>query len=388
MTERERYRTLGVYYLAGSKNYDSAIENFLQLVEKYPSDAAAYNNLAVAYSNKLDFPKASENGRKALEIYPKNSLYRSNYALYAMYAGDFATSASEAENLLKEDPKYFMAYLPLAMAALARGEADAARGFYEQMSLVNARAKSLANIGMADLAIAEGRTQQAIALLNEGIAEDDATKNDAGATVKRMAVAEAHELEGNLKAAVAVATAAVAALKTELKTEPILVPASRILAASRHQREIDGIVKILANQFEPQKRAYGRIVDALDYMSRERYVDAVDSLKAATGFADLWLARFYLGVAYETAGRHGEAFAELSTCLNRRGEATALFIDEVPTYRYLAPLPYWLGRSQEGLGQTAQARASYEAFLAQKKGGANDPLVPDARRRLASLAAR
>ena len=80
MTERERYRTLGVYYLAVSKNYDKAIENFSTLVKEYPSDAAAYNNLAVAYTNKLDFPNASENGRKALEIYPRNRLYRSNYA--------------------------------------------------------------------------------------------------------------------------------------------------------------------------------------------------------------------------------------------------------------------------------------------------------------------
>ena len=122
MTEREHFRTLGVYYLAGSKNYDEAIKNFTDLVERYPFDGAGYNNLAVAYSNKLDFPKASENGRKALQIFPNNRLYRSNYALYAMYAGDFKASAAEAGNLLKEDPNYFMAYLPLAMEALSRGD--------------------------------------------------------------------------------------------------------------------------------------------------------------------------------------------------------------------------------------------------------------------------
>ena len=383
MTDREKYRTLGVYYLAGTRNYDAAIENFTQLVSEYPSDAAAYNNLAVAYSNKLNFPKAYENGRKALEIYPKNLLYRSNYALYAMYAGDFTAAAAEASNLLKEDPKYFMAYLPLAMDALSRHDAGAARGFYARMAEVNPRARSLANIGVADLAIAEGRTREAIDLLKVGIADDDAAKSEAGATVKRMAVAEAYELDGDLKAAVPAAAAAVATLKAE----PILVPASRIFAASRQQREIDGIVKILANQFEPQKRAYGRIVDALDYMSRERYVDAVDSLKEAVKFADLWLARFYLGVAYATAGRYGEAISELALCQKRRGEATALFIDEVPTYRYLAPLPYWLARAQEGLDQKTQARINYEAFLAGKTGPTKDPLVADARRRLARLTA-
>ena len=383
MTKREQYRTLGAYYLARG-NYLKAIDNYQMLVDEFPSDASAYNNLAVAWTNTRDLRKASENGRKALAIYPRNLLYRSNYALYALYAGDFTASANEAKNVLKEDPNFLTAYFTLAMTALARGEPDVARDFYQKVAGINARGASLANIGLADIAIVEGRAEEAIRLLNEGIAADDAAKNEAGATVKRMAVAETFELEGDLRAAVAGATGAVATLKTD----PILVPASRIFAAARQQRDIDATVKILANQFEPQRRAYGRIVDALDYMSRERYVDAVDSLNAAKGFADLWLARFYLGVAYQTAGRHTEAISELLACHNRRGEAMSLFMDEVPTYRYLAPLPYWLARAQEGTGQIAQAKANYEAFLAQKKGPTKDPLVADARQRLALLPAR
>ena len=227
----------------------------------------------------------------------------------------------------------------------------------------------------------EGRGKDALDLLTAGIRADEETKTHAGATLKRLVMAEAYEMEGDLQAALSAATTALSASKAE----PVLVPAGRIFAVSRQQREIDAIAKTLSNQFEPQKRAYGRIVDGLDYLSRERYVDAADSLKAAIRFADLWLARFYLGVAYEMAGRHGEAISELEICFKRRGEATALFLDEVPTYRYLAPLPYWLARAQEGLGQSAQAKANYEAFLAQKKGPTKDPLVSDARRRLALL---
>ena len=46
MTERERYRTLGLYYAAVSLNYDKAIENYAQLVEKFPADGAGHNNLS------------------------------------------------------------------------------------------------------------------------------------------------------------------------------------------------------------------------------------------------------------------------------------------------------------------------------------------------------
>jgi serine/threonine protein kinase/tetratricopeptide (TPR) repeat protein len=384
MTEREKFRTLGAYYLAGPKNYQLAIENYEALVAKYPSDASAYNNLAVAYTNTRNFAKASEHGRKALEIYPRNRLYQSNYALYAMYAGDFKASAAEAQNLLKEDPNYFMAYLPLAMEALSRGDTAAAKAFYTQMGQVNARAASLASIGLADVAIFEGETEDAIAVLTEGVKADLEAKSEARAGVKRIAIAEALELEGNQRAAESAAREAVALSKSE----PVVVPAGRIFAAGRRQDDVDSVVQILANQFEPQKRAYARIIDALDYMGRRRYVDAVDSLNAAKGFADLWLANFYLGVAYASANRPREAFSAFEACMRRRGEATALFIDEVPTYRYLAALPYWMARAQEGLGQTAQARVNFEAFLAQKKGPTRDPLVADARERLKKLAAR
>jgi serine/threonine protein kinase/tetratricopeptide (TPR) repeat protein len=381
MTEREKYRTLGVYYLGVSKDYDKAIESFGELVKLYPSDAAAYNNLAVAYTNKRDFKLASENGRKALEIYPKNLLYRSNYALYSMYAGDFKSAETEANRLLEEDPKYFMAYLPLAMEALSRGDTPAARAFYARMGAINANAASLANIGLADVAVVEGHTAEAIDLLGKGVAADLAAKSEANAAVKRMATAEAYELDGQLERAVSAAQAAVA-MST---SESILVPAGRIFAAVRRQDAIDDVARMLGQQFEPQKRAYARILDALEYMNRGRYVDAVDSLNAAIKFADLWLARFYLGLAYEAAGRHTEALYELEICQKRRGEATALFFDEVPTFRYVAPLPYWLARAQQGLGQATQARTNYKAYLDQKKGASDDALVADAQRRLDSL---
>ena len=381
MTERERYRTLGVYYLAGSQNYDKAIENFETLVSLYPSDAPAYNNLGVAYSHKRDFVKASEVGRKALEIYPRNRLYRSNYALYAMYAGDFKTAADAASKLLADDPNYFMARLPLAIAALDAGNAQKAREHYEAMAAVNPRAASLAITGLADIAIVEGRHADAIALLTKGIDEDQTAKSIGPANNKRIALADAHEMEGDLPNALRIASDLVAGSKSD----SILVSAARIFAAGRRSQAVDEVARMLANQFEPEKRAYGRIVDALDYLSRERYVDAVDSLREAIKFADLWLARFYLGVAYEIAGRHAEAISEFEICRKRQGEATAIFIDEVPTYRYLAPLPYWLARAQEGLGQMAQAKTNYEAFLARTTGPTKNATVAAARARVAAL---
>ena len=83
------------------------------------------------------------------------------------------------------------------------------------------------------------------------------------------------------------------------------------------------------------------------------------------------------------AGHFAEALAELELCLKRRGETTDVFFYDIPTMRYLPPLYYWLGRAQEALGASTQARQSYEQFLALRStANPPDPLAQDARRRL------
>ena len=60
MTEREKLRTYGVYYLGIGRNYDKAIETYEELVAKYPADSAGYNNLALTHFYQLNFAKALE----------------------------------------------------------------------------------------------------------------------------------------------------------------------------------------------------------------------------------------------------------------------------------------------------------------------------------------
>ncbi len=117
-------------------------------------------------------------------------------------------------------------------------------------------------------------------------------------------------------------------------------------------------------------------------MQAGRWADAIDALRAAVKFADVWLARYDMGVAYVSAGHEVEALPELDACSKRRGEATALFLDDTPTFRALAALPSWLGRAQEGAGQQTAAIASYGAFLKRREAAPADPLVADARKRM------
>jgi hypothetical protein len=103
--------------------------------------------------------------------------------------------------------------------------------------------------------------------------------------------------------------------------------------------------------------------------------------------ADLWLLRYWLGVALVEVDAAPQAVSELEACEKRIGEATAVFLNDIPSWRYTAPLNYWLGRAREGTGQRAAAAASYNRYLALRPNRAADPLAVDAARRVSALSA-
>jgi tetratricopeptide (TPR) repeat protein len=379
MSEREKYRTLGAYYLNIAENYDKAIENYSTLVQKYPADGAAHNGLAIAYFNILNFGKAREEGRRLLDIYPASPLYRYNYALYAMYAGDFGTAATEAARAIKLNPAVYKAYLALAVAAASDGKIDAAEAAYDQAAgNAGPRGKSLAAIGKADLAMYEGRYKEAIAILEAGIKQDEIDRLDAAATAKRIALAESRLVEGDRAAA----RALLASLVKPNEAAAVVVPGSRMFVELDAQKDARAIASDLASQIQPRARAYGKLVEGQLLLASGRVPDAIDAFRQALRLADLWIVRFNLGVAYVQAKAFPEAISELEGCQKRLAEATAIFLDDVPTFRYTAPLWYWLGRAQEGMGLKAQATETYRRYLSVRSAAINDPLAADLRTRL------
>ena len=378
MTDREKFRTLGAYYLGIAENYDKAVENYAALVKAYPADTAGHSNLALAYFHVLDFPKALAEGRRAVEMYPTNATFRDNYALYAMYAGDFTLAAKEAKRVIAEQPTLALARLPVAMeAVIGKGDPSAAVRAYDEMASVDAAGASLATLGRADLALYAGRLDAAVTELKTGIAADLAAKNTTGGALKQIALAEA-ELAASRRAPAVDAVHEAVKTTRQLAT---LVPAARVLLRAGKMPEAKAIASELEGHLQKPNRAYGKILLAEIALEDKRINEAIDLLVEARKLNDVWLGRFDLGVAYVRANAFAEAIPELEACQKRRGEATALFFDDKPTARYLATLPYWLGRAQEGLFQAASAKARYEEFLKIRgESTADDPLVKDARR--------
>ena len=127
MSPREKYRTLGVYYLIFVRNYPLAIETLRQLVEQFPADSSGYNNLSIAYVYTRNIPEALNASRRALENNPENLQHRLNFCQYSMYASEYETSIAECERILKGNPGFEFAYVPVALSKLASGDVAGAR---------------------------------------------------------------------------------------------------------------------------------------------------------------------------------------------------------------------------------------------------------------------
>ncbi len=385
MTDREKYRTLGTYYQNVARNYEKAIENFETLVKLFPADNMGHGSLALAYLLTANVPRAVAEGRKSLEIYPRSSLLRYNYAMYSMYAGDFATAITEASRVQKENPTLEYAWLPFALSKLAQGEVTASRDGYARMAEMGTFGASLAKLGEADLAMYFGRHRDAIGVLQAGLAADAKSKS-AGEEVaqKHVALAEAYLALGQRPRA---ADAAIQAAKLS-RRESTLFPAARVLLRVGREEQAREIAADLEKRLQRHTTAYARLISGEIAVQRGRLSDAIDDFRDAQKRHDSWLSRYLLGKTYVEAGiEHSvEALAELELCIKRSGETTDVFFYDMPTLRYLPPLYYWLARAQEGTGGTTQARQTYEAFLKLRaQADAGDELVADATRRLRSL---
>ena len=181
MTERERYRTLGAYYIAVPRNYAQG-DRELQcagrtvsgrplgprkpracvfLVFGYPTGAQGRKTGARARSEEHDFP-----GQLRVLRDVRRRFRDRRTGMTRVFAQEPSIDPS--------------AYVPLAMAALARGDSGAARETYRKMAEHGPSALSLAAMGLADVALYEGRYADVEPILAPAIAAAEQGSDHSG----------------------------------------------------------------------------------------------------------------------------------------------------------------------------------------------------------------
>ena len=378
MTDREKYRTRGGYYLAKSDG-DKAVEEFSALVKQYPADSMGLSALAHAYYLRHDMTKAVDVSRKAIEIYPKNVVYRTNASLYALFAGDYDTSEREAQAVLAINPVYEDAFTILALCETAKGNFDKAAEHWHKVESLSAGGASSAAGGLADLALYRSDPEQALAALQKGIDGDVVGKSDDAAAKKYVIKAEAQLMLGNKADATKSVEQGVAMSKAN-----VLFAAAHVYIVAGDYTRASALGAELSKQLGATPQAFGKLIEGDIQLGRGNARQAIQFYRESVRLVDSWLAHFDLARGYIAADAYTDASTELETCLRRRGEATDIYIDEQQTFRYFPATYYYLGRALEGL-KSSDAKDAYKNFLAMKVPSAHDPLVDDAKKRLAKL---
>jgi tetratricopeptide (TPR) repeat protein/tRNA A-37 threonylcarbamoyl transferase component Bud32 len=378
MSEREKHRTQGSYYII-KKNYPKAIEEFTALLEKYPADSVGYMNLALAYFYAREMAKAAEVGRQAVELYPKDVTKRFNLVWYLIGAGDFETAEEEVHKVIQLDPAYKEAYVCKALIEINQGQMDQAAETYRQLKTRDSYGAALAATGMADLAAIEGRISDAITILLKGVKFDLENGHPFIAADKYITLSQMYMLQGKKDLAVEAANNAVGTFRRE----EFLFSAAEIYVQNGLVDKARNLAAELSKKVQPDHRVYAKLIGGELSMARGDVPGAIQIFLEAQAIADTWYGRYLLGRAYLEAEYFSEAYSEFELCLKRRGEATSVHFNDLPTYRYLPPVYYYLGRAQEGLKSPA-AKDSYETFLLIKEKGEADWMVEDARKRLGS----
>lgn len=376
MTERERYRTRGLYYAASGK-YEKCVEEYSQLVTRYPADRVGQLNLASCSAQLRQVSTAVQAARKAVEIVPKGALQRFNLAFLSAFAGDFPTAEKEARIGLETNPTSENGHLNLAEAQLGQGQLAEATETYGKLDKLSDFGKSMAVSGLADLALYEGRFSDAVKLLEEGAAADITAKRPEKAGEKYAALAHVQQLRGQPAAA---ASAAEKALANSKAVNIKFLAALAFVEAGQHAKA-QKLSAELAAEIQPEAQSYAKIIDGASLVKRGNAKAAIKDLTEAVTLLDTWIARFELGQAYLEAGLFVEADSEFDRCVKRRGESMELFLDNIPTFGYYPAVYYFQGKVRQGLKSAGYADA-YRAYLNIRGNSSEDPRVAEVRRLL------
>ena len=375
MTDRERYRVRGLYYYATS-NYPKCIDEYGELLKRFPADDSAWANIAACYLSLRRIPEAVTSAQRAVDIVPKGAVQRVVLSFYSSYAGDFDAGQREAQKALELNPSS-QAHLALAEAQLGLGQMTQAAETYQKMEKIDALGASLAASGLADVASYEGRYADGVRILDQGVAGDLAAKNSDNAAEKLAGIAQLQILRGQKGPAIASATKAISVSQSV----PVRVLAARSLIEAGEIAEAQKLAEGLAAEVQPETQAYGKIILGDLALQHGEKNEAIRAFTDANQLVDTWIGRFELGRAYLEAGMFVEADSEFDRAMKRRGEALEIFQDSVPTIASFPPMYYYQGRVREGL-KSAGFREPYRTYLSIRGKAGEDPLLADIRRRL------
>ncbi len=126
LTEREKYLVIAAYHTVVTGNQDQQISAYRTVLDLYPDDTYALNNLGAVYSGLREFGRAADYYAKALAVDSTNSLHYSNLAGELGNLKRFDAADSVARRFEHRFPKSPMVKLSYTINQANRGDYDSA----------------------------------------------------------------------------------------------------------------------------------------------------------------------------------------------------------------------------------------------------------------------
>jgi len=126
VSDRERFLIEGDYYWTSEKTLNKAIEAFRGLLELYPDESIAINNLGGVYSNLEEWDRALELYKIRFQEKPVNFIVYSNLIETYMVKGMYDIARQVVMSALNDYPDHEGFYERLALIDACQGEYDSA----------------------------------------------------------------------------------------------------------------------------------------------------------------------------------------------------------------------------------------------------------------------
>jgi tetratricopeptide (TPR) repeat protein len=122
LTDRERYLTIGTYHFVVTGDVEAGITAYRALLDQYPNDAWALNNLALLYGEQGNVEESVDLLHRSIVLDPYSPNAYLNLAFGMHFLGDRDSAWTVVAALEEAVPGHF--WVPLARARMAGAEWD------------------------------------------------------------------------------------------------------------------------------------------------------------------------------------------------------------------------------------------------------------------------
>jgi tetratricopeptide (TPR) repeat protein len=390
---QERYHTTSAYHAYVTGDRVRAKNDLQTLLDFFPDDPVAMNNLGVLYNWDRDNPRAMQLYQRAIAAEPSNITFYSNLTDELVSLGRIDSARAVLRNVQRRFPENPLGAWYVGLLYSSLGRYDSAAGYFSQLTQnqqLDPSWRSSAHAQLADIFTLRGQPAAATRHARAGRSVDEqrdfAPGIIRGAAVHglRLAILEYRETSA-AEVEAALRRYPLAGLKPA--DRPYLELAHFYAATGRTRQarallsEYERVIPVQLRRDDEPKRhlAYGQIA-----LMERKPGEAIAEFRAADEGSCRICPLPGLARAYDLAGEPDSALA-----IYQRYVTTPTLFRILTDGTWLPSMYYRLGELYEARDDRTRAVEYYGRF-AELWSDADEPLQPrveEARRRLANLAA-